>query len=392
VTSPQFMATRRDVRHKDGRARGVRYRLRADGSKAWQYYDARLQRYAAAASRKDAIDRRAKSQLDKSAGLPAPDTRTRIKDLAEEVRATKKRRLRSASLGMYEYALDKIILPELGHLKPSAVSPDRIARLIRDLETRGLSPATIRRYLSPLGAIFKLAIRRGAISVNPLDLLSPDERPSGGGVAEHYEWESEEISALIAAAEELDRRPESRYGYAPLIKLLVLTGLRVSEGLALRWQDVDLLSGILHVRHSLNRDGTLGKPKTDAGEREVWLSPGLVETLVQLKPLDASEGDFVFASKTNRERPVSYHNFRSRGFEPALVKAGLAGKGITIHTLRSAAISLYAARGLTLHETAKVMGQKNPDVTWRHYYRLFDKSDLAARVRAAQESLGMTPS
>ena len=34
-----------------------------------------------------------------------------------------------------------------------------------------------------------------------------------------------------------------------------------------------------------------------------------------------------------------------------------------------------------------MMGQKNPQVTWRHYYRLFDKSSVAERVRAAQSRI-----
>jgi integrase len=71
----------------------------------------------------------------------------------------------------------------------------------------------------------------------------------------------------------------------------------------------------------------------------------------------------------------------------ALVGAGLAGKGITIHGLRSAAVSLYAARGLSMLETATVMGQANPGVTWKYYARLFDRSDAWAPVRAAQGSL-----
>ena len=109
--------------------------------------------------------------------------------------------------------------------------------------------------------------------------------------------------------------------------------------------------------------------------------------LVQIKPEDALDDEFVFASKRNSRRPISYQNFRRRGFIPALEKVGLMGKGITIHSLRSAAISLYAANGLTLEETAKVMGQKNLQVTWRHYYRLFDKSNVAERVRAARTTI-----
>lgn len=83
------------------------------------------------------------------------------------------------------------------------VGPDRIARLVQDLEGRGLQPSSIRRYLTPLGPIFKLAVRRGIVATSPLALLSDDERPTGGGIREHYVWSPEEVSRLLAAAEEL---------------------------------------------------------------------------------------------------------------------------------------------------------------------------------------------
>ena len=47
-----------------------------------------------------------------------------------------------------------------------------------------------------------------------------------------------------------------------------------------------------------------------------------------------------------------------------------------------------AARGLTLAETADVMGQDDPLTTWKHYLRLFDRSKVNERIRAAQESFG----
>lgn len=107
--------------------------------------------------------------------------------------------------------------------------------------------------------------------------------------------------------------------------------------------------------------------------------------LVTLKPENATDEQYVFS--TTGTRPVTYHNFRTRGFQPALELAGLTGKSITIHSLRSAAISLYAARGLTMLETATVMGQGDDGVTWRHYAQLFDRTDVEVRVRAAQASL-----
>jgi integrase len=383
VSSP---SARRDTGWKrDRRARGVYWRRRANGSKSWGFYaDGKIH---SASSRVGAVDGKARAQLRKSAGLPPPDTRVLIGDLAEEVRESKRRKLASSSFVVFEYALDKIILPELGHLKPAACGPDRVARLIRDLEERGLAPASIRRYLTPLAAIFKLALRRGIVPSSPLALLSDEERATGGGVREHYIWSPEEVSKLISAAQHLGKRPEARYDYSPLIELLVLAGLRVSEALGLCAGDVDLVAGELHVRHSWQRNGELKDPKTDAGKRTVPLSPGLVDLFARLIPAEADPQDFVFRAQGNPHRPISYWNFRRRGFEPAIEAAGLAGRGITIHGLRSAAISLYAARGLTILETAVVMGQKDALVTWKHYARLFDRSDVDVRVRAAQASI-----
>jgi integrase len=99
-------------------------------------------------------------------------------------------------------------------------------------------------------------------------------------------------------------------------------------------------------------------------------------------------GTLLGAASVNHGTSEAIENFRDRGFVQALEEAGLAEKGITIHGLRSAAISLYAARGLSMLETATIMGQADPGVTWKHYARLFDRSDVEARVRAAQASLG----
>ena len=57
--------------------------------------------------------------------------------------------------------------------------------------------------------------------------------------------------------------------HRPLIATMVLAGLRVSELIGLRWRDVDLGRGKLRVNHS----------KTDAGRREIDLSPWLREEL-----------------------------------------------------------------------------------------------------------------
>ncbi len=77
------------------------------------------------------------AQLAKVPPACPTDTKTRIADLAEEVREAKRHRLRPSTFAAFEYGLDKIILDEFGHLRPSQVGPDRLALFIRDLERRG---------------------------------------------------------------------------------------------------------------------------------------------------------------------------------------------------------------------------------------------------------------
>jgi integrase len=374
---------------KDGKAKGIYFRLRANGEKSWGFYaEGKIH---PAISREVAIDAKADARLRKSKGLPPQDTNVLIRDLGEEVRETKRRRHRPGRFSDYEAAM-ALVLGQLGDFRVTAVGPERCARLIRDLEDgkvtgNKLGPATVRKYLAPLAAILKLAARRGIIASNPLMVLGEDERPSGGGRRDHYEWSSEEISALIAASEELARQPEARYDYSPIIRVLVLLGLRIGEALALQKRDVDLLGAVLHIRHSGGRRGEkVSGPKTDAGIRDVPLSPGLVDLFARVIPVEAGEDDFIFHVKGNSKRPLSYWNFRNRGFVPALVLAGLGGNGIVIHSLRSAAVSIYASKGLTLAETADVMGQADPLVTWKHYLKMFDRSKVADRIRAAQTS------
>ncbi|MEP6978129.1 MAG: tyrosine-type recombinase/integrase [Thermoleophilia bacterium] len=121
--------------------------------------------------------------------------------------------------------------------------------------------------------------------------------------------------------------------------------------------------------------------------RPVLVRPG--QSVCGRHPANAEDEDedFVFHAKDNPRRALSYWNFRARGFEPALKEAGLDGKGITVHQLRHAAVSMYASAGMTTVEVAAIVGHSDPSVTAKVYSHLFDRSEVEARVRAAQSSI-----
>ena len=92
------------------------------------------------------------------------------------------------------------------------------------------------------------------------------------------------VAAVLRAAE------ESRY--YPALALIVATGLRKAEALALRWDRVDLDAGVVKVAATIARvDGRLliSEPKTDRSRRIVPLSPAVVAMLRKHKAAQAAE-------------------------------------------------------------------------------------------------------
>ena len=69
-------------------------------------------------------------------------------------------------------------------------------------------------------------------------------------------------------------REKNRF-YYPFVYTLFRTGMRPSEALALRWEDIDLKHGFISISKSRYMNAK-NSPKTAASEREIRLLPGLV--------------------------------------------------------------------------------------------------------------------
>src|SRR5262245_19525777 len=98
----------------------------------------------------------------------------------------------------------------------------------------------------------------------------------------------------------LDAAPD---GYArAFLMLAAFSGLRSSEMRGLRWQDVDLNHGKLHVCQRADRYNEIGSPKSAAGDRKVPSGPMVVNTLRQWKLASkhGADDDLVFPASTGR--------------------------------------------------------------------------------------------
>jgi integrase len=371
-------------RHKT-RHPGITYRLRADGSRHYNVL-AQGKQHSVVGGEREALALQAELRGKAARGQKILPTKTKIDALATEWLASKTK-LRETTRSDYEADLKNVILPRFGHLKPSQVTADEVAKLIRQLDAKGLSGARIKNILKPLNGVMKLAARRGLITQNPIDLLTPDERPQATN-REHHTWSPEEIKRVIRAAKAVASKPFAKYDYTTLITVAIHTGLRKGELLGLRWCDIDLKGASLHVRHKLSRKGKLEEPKTPKAVRTVPLAPDMVTLLTKHKLASSysNDTDFVFASSVGT--PLNARNVVTRGFEPALKAAGLAGlkPKIVFHDLRHAFASFMIERGTSSVDLAEVMGHRDSRTTERIYIHLFNRQRMEEKVRAAMQS------
>lgn len=139
-----------------------------------------------------------------------------------------------------------VIERDIGDRKLGQIKPGHIDAWIAELRDAGKAESTVRQVYTVLRAILDTAVRDDLLGTNPAAAV---KRPRVT-VAEAAYLTPPQIRELLAAA--------SATRYAPLFELLVNTGLRRGEALALKWTDLDFTNGLLRVRGTLARvDGAL---------------------------------------------------------------------------------------------------------------------------------------
>jgi integrase len=171
-------------------------------------------------------------------------------------------------------AIDAWIRPRIGEWLVAEVRPADLERFYGQLAARGgragrgLSPTTVRKVHSILHAAFEDAVRWELLDRNP---AARARRPK---LVRHTPTVPtlDQVRAAVAAADP---------AMAAIIRVAVATGARRGELVALRWGDLDLEVGTVHVRRSVAVvDGRpVVKPTKTGASAVVAIDPGTVEVL-----------------------------------------------------------------------------------------------------------------
>ena len=256
--------------------------------------------------------------------------------------------------------------PAIGDVPLAKLTAAHVERAMAGLKARGLSPRTVRYARTTLRRALSDAIRDGLLARNAAALARPPRE------------EPPELRALTASEVRavLDATADDRFG--PLFALLVSTGLRISEAVALYWSDVR--DGSLTVRRSMQRaEGkgyVLGQTKTPQSRRTVTL-PAIARRALEtqrarqdaaraaLRPAEWQDTrDLIFVDPLGR--PVS-PVLVSADFREAADRLGLP---VRLHDLRHAFATLALGAGVPLKTVSSALGHSSIAITADVYAHL----------------------
>jgi integrase len=322
-----------------------------------------------------------KSQLtaDVARGEYREQLRIRFDDYARDwiagYQGRTSRGIRARTIDEYRHDLEREAIPYFGRMRLGEIEPRHVKAFAGALGARGLAPLTVRNALTPLRALFATAVEEGLIRSNPCVGLRVGRRPlSEHGAAGPRALSEEQLAALLG-----ETPPEWRL----LVGTLAQTGLRISELIGLRWEDVDLDARRLHVRRAIV-DGVADVPKSAYGIRYVPFSKGLARALAahRLRAPRSRDRDPVFASE--RGRPIDPRNLLRRVVKPAATRAGVPWAGL--HTLRHTCASMLFRSGWNAKQVQMVLGHHSPAFTLSTYVHLVPE-DLPEPLFPLDESL-----
>lgn len=263
----------------------------------------------------------------------------------------------------YEQMTRVHIVPHIGKVQLKRLSPQHLQRLYANRLSTGLSGQTVLTVHRTIHRMLGHAVKWDLSARNVAQLVDPPR-------AQRYE-------ARTLTATEAQRLLEVVRGdrLEALYVVALATGMRAGELLGLKWCDVDLETGVVAVRRSLqmdqNKQAVIGDTKTLRSQRRIMLIRSALDVLRAHRLRQEAEAaaprhwnmwdeqDLVFPNTVGR--PMTAQNLLRRSFRPALERAGLPP--IRFHDLRHTVATLLLAQDVHPKIVSEMLGHTQIGIT-----------------------------
>jgi integrase len=312
-------------------------------------------------SQKEGVEKLRKAQRELEQGTLATGPQQTVEQfLVYWLEEAHKPTIRVSTYVKYRKLIHSYILPVLGNFKLQKLAPQHLVSLYRQKEKDGLKPKTINSIHGVLHIALDTAVKWSLVSYNVCDKVSPPRivKP--------------EIKPLTM--EQAQRLLEAVRGHRldALLTMALTTGMRRGELLALRWLDVDLDSGNVQVKRTVDYIAKYGyvenEPKTATGKRTIMLPSFAIDLLKQhrvqqleqrLKAgADWQDMNLVF---TGLHGGYLNPRYMPKLFDKVLVQAGLPH--IRFHDLRHSAATLLLSMKVPVKMVQEMLGHSEISMT-----------------------------
>jgi integrase len=271
-----------------------------------------------------------------------------------------------ATCETYKGYFRRWILPRWGKYRLKDVKSVAVEEWLRSLVLSNGSKAKIRNIMH---AVFNHAVRWEWHDRNPITHV----RQSSKRMSIPTVLTMEEVERLLLHLEEPART-------AVLVD--VMTGLRVGELLALKWEDIDFEKFQIHVTRSISLQH-VGECKTEASQKPVPLDARLAGALWHWRTICAYPRleDWVFASPhADGKQPYWPGTLNRWHLQPAVQAAGIQGR-IGWHTFRRTYATLLKANGEDVKTVQELLRHANSLVTMNLYAQAVTQAKRTAQSR-----------
>jgi integrase len=289
-----------------------------------------------------------------------------------------------ATCRSYKRAAERRLKPALGRMRVSDVRRRDVQDLVDTLRATGVSASTIHNTLDPLRAVYRRAVRRDEVAIDPTDNL---ELPAVRG-------RRDRTASPVEAEVLINALPTTEQA---LWAMAIYVGPRRGELQELRWRDLDLKEGIGEISRAWDDEGReVVDVKTQAGERLFPLIEPVRKRLVAHKLATGRDGDDLvfgftaaqrFVPSTVRRRALTSWGWRQvpnpeKGARPRTVWVKAredALEPISLHEGRHSAATTGSAAGLDDLALARIMGHSSVVITRDRYGHV--RRDRVAEVK-----------
>ena len=264
--------------------------------------------------------------------------------------------------------LDKWVYPAIGDIKLPEITSAQISALLLDMQGKGKAHATVVKVYTILNSLFKMAYLSDMIARNPMDKVErPKPRKDEIKPQTAQAYTAQEVRDILTA---LEGEPLK---WRAFIHLLIDTGVRRGEALAVQWEDIDFQENTILICRNLcytpGKGIYLDTPKNGRC-RMVDVGEDTLQLLKQIREQQGAGGRYIFTQDNSLEpmHPTSpTHYFRQFSKRNGI-------KDFHPHKLRHTFASVAITAGADVVSVSETLGHSDTAVTLRMYTHANDES------------------